>query len=199
MRGKLAEIIESHPKDLPGKVGIVHGPPRTGKTYWLRSLARAWSETAHITYIVDSAEFFRDSGYMMRVLLDTNHGKDMWHLLIFEDAEEFITASAKAAVGPALSKLLNLGDGLLGQGLNILFLFTTNVTVDKLHEALTGPGRCFATIEVPPLPQEHAARWLRDHGSDVLVSGDQSVGALYRILSRGEHHAPVPGAPGNYL
>jgi hypothetical protein len=190
--GKLAQIIESHPKDLPGKVGIIHGPPRTGKTHWLRSLARAWAETAHITYIVDSADFFRDSGYMMRVLLDPNHGKDIWHVLIFEDAEEFITASAKATVGPALSKLLNLGDGLLGQGLNILFLFTTNVTVDKLHEALTGPGRCFATIEVPPLPQEHAIRWLREHGSAVLTSGDQTIGALYNILREGKHPEPVP-------
>jgi len=187
VQGKLQGIIEAHPRDLPGKVGIIHGPPRTGKTYWLRSLARAWSETAHITYVVDSREFFQDAGYMMRVLLDARHGKDIWHVLIFEDAEEYVTAAAKATVGPALSKLLNLGDGLLGQGLNILFLFTTNVTVDKLHEALTGPGRCFDVIEVPLLTQDQANRWLRDHGSKVLVSGDQPVGALYRILSKGEH------------
>jgi len=129
---------------------------------------------------------------MMRVLLNSDHGKEVWHVLIFEDAEEFIAASAKATVGPALSKLLNLGDGLLGQGLNILFLFTTNVTVDKLHDALTGPGRCFGVIEVPLLSQDQATRWLRDHGSDVLVSGEQSVGALYRILSKGEHGEPAP-------
>lgn len=192
VRGKLAEIIETHPKDLPGKVGIIHGPPRTGKTYWLRSLARAWSEAAHITYIVDSAEFFKDAGYMMKILLGADHGKDIWHVLLFEDAEEFITASAKATVGSALSKLLNLGDGLLGQGLNILFLFTTNVTVDKLHEALTGPGRCFATIEVPLLPAGQAAEWLRSHGSKITVSGDQPIGALYEILRKGEHTEPAP-------
>lgn len=188
IRDRLGSIIASHPRDLPGKVGIIHGPPRTGKTYWLRSLARAWAKTAHITYIVDSAEFFGDAGYMMRVLLDTNHGKDIWHVLIFEDAEEFITASAKDKVGPALSKLLNLGDGLLGQGLNILFLFTTNVTVDKLHEALTGPGRCFDTIEVPLLPVDRAAAWLREHGSSVHITGAQSVGALYEVLRKGEHN-----------
>ena len=39
-----------------------------------------------------------------------------WRLLVLEDAGELMAASARAEVGQGLSRLLNLTDGLLGQG-----------------------------------------------------------------------------------
>ena len=43
-------------------------------------------------------------------------GEGRWRLLLLEDCDELIGADAKRASGQALSRLLNLTDGLLGQG-----------------------------------------------------------------------------------
>lgn len=63
----------------------------------------------------------------MRVVLDGDDGDDgdddelkRWRLLVLEDCGEFLRADAKQEMGQGLSRLLNLTDGLLGQGLNLL-------------------------------------------------------------------------------
>jgi hypothetical protein len=64
-----------------------------------------------------------------------------WRLLVLEDAGELIQADARAAAGQGLSRFLNVADGLIGQGLRVLVLVTTNEEVRKLHPAVApGPG-----------------------------------------------------------
>ena len=82
-----------------------------------------------------------------------------WRLLILEDAEEFMDPNAKAHVGQSLSRLLNVGDGFIGQGLNILILMTTNTKMDDVHPAIKRAGRTFANIEVPLLTRSEATEW----------------------------------------
>jgi SpoVK/Ycf46/Vps4 family AAA+-type ATPase len=83
-----------------------------------------------------------------------------WRLLIIEDAEEFLNPKAKDIVGQALSRLLNVGDGFIGQGLNILVLMTTNVPLTDIHPAVKRPGRCMVNIEVPSMTRQQAEAWL---------------------------------------
>ena len=75
-----------------------------------------------------------------------------------EDVEDLIKKDANRESGQAFSRLLNIGDGMVGQGLRTLFLLTTNSPVRELHRALVRPGRCLANIEVPPLKPEEAAK-----------------------------------------
>src|SRR2546423_11918966 len=89
-------------------------------------------------------------------------GQRHWRLLLLEDCDELIHGSAKRATGQALSRLLNLTDGLLGQGRDVLVAITTNEDLAKLHPAVVRPGRCLARIEVGPLPYEQAVGWLGD-------------------------------------
>jgi hypothetical protein len=49
-----------------------------------------------------------------------------WRLLIIEDCDELIRGDAKKATGEALSRLLNVTDSRLGQGLKVLSCITTN-------------------------------------------------------------------------
>ncbi len=56
-----------------------------------------------------------------------------------------------------MSKLLNLADGLLGQGLRCLFLITTNEPLGVIHPAVVRPGRCLAKVEFGVLSQARAA------------------------------------------
>ncbi len=79
-----------------------------------------------------------------------------WRMLLLEDCDELIRPGAKASAGQALSRLLNLTDGLLGQGRKVLVAITTNEDITRLHPAVTRPGRCLAQIEVGPLPYDQA-------------------------------------------
>jgi len=47
-------------------------------------------------------------------------------LVVAEDSDEYLRASAKGKAGSSMGRLLNVTDGILGQGLNTLVLLTTN-------------------------------------------------------------------------
>ena len=65
-----------------------------------------------------------------------------------------------AAPARASRALLNLTDGVVGQGLDVLVCVTTNEELSRLHPAIVRPGRCLAQIHVGPLPADEAAAWL---------------------------------------
>ena len=67
-----------------------------------------------------------------------------WRILILEDTGELLAADAKAQAGQGLSRLLNVVDGIIGQGLRVLVLVTTNDELHQLHPAVARPGRCLA-------------------------------------------------------
>lgn len=171
-RDALAGLLPAKLDDLSGHFAVVHGPPGTGKTTYLRALMQAWRGQASFWYVMDAERFFGDPAYMTSVLFSATSRE--WNVLLVEDAEEFIAPGAKAQVGQALSRLLNLGDGLLGQGLKHLFVFTTNAPDQELHPAMIRPGRCFAKIEVPLFTAAEAGDWLGGP-----ADGEMSLAELY--------------------
>ena len=163
-----------------GKIGILHGPPGTGKTHLIRALAQSWKSWASIKYILDVEKFFGDAGYMMDVVL-RNPAKHKWNVILCEDAEEYIAPGAKQKVGQALSRLLNMGDGLVGQGLQLLMLFTTNAPEMQLHPAITRAGRCFVKAHLPLLSAAEASHWLGER-----VTEPTALGELYERRARSQ-------------
>ena len=85
--------------------------------------------------------------------------------LILEDAGEFIAADSRHQYGQALAKLLNLSDGLLGQGQKLLFLITTNEEVRNLHPAIVRHGRCLTNLEFPEFSELEAREWFVSRGN----------------------------------
>ena len=69
----------------------------------------------------------------------------------FEDADELLRADAKRATGQSLSRLLNVADGFIGQGVNAIVHITANEPLGRLHPAVVRPGRCLAEVEFPAL------------------------------------------------
>ncbi len=173
-----------------GRLILWQGPPGTGKTYALRALARAWKDWCDFHVVVDPDIFFgEDSSYLMDILFQeprrNAEGRPKARLLVLEDAGELVAADARSETGQALSRLLNVSDGLLGQGLDLCILITTNEPIEKLHPAVLRPGRCAAQIEVPAFDVETANRWLDSRGSGGPVSEPVTVAELFARTAEG--------------
>ena len=201
----LDRLANLDPGHLDGRLVLLHGPPGTGKTTALRALAHAWREWCGLEYILDPEQLLHNPGYLMHVATrdeDWQHDDDErgpWRLLVLEDCDELIRSDAKDDVGQSLARLLNLSDGLLGQGLKTLVCITTNEDITRLHPAVTRPGRCLSQIHVGRLSRAEARRWL---GTTYPVDADgATLAELYAIAGDVHSERALTAVPsvGMYL
>jgi len=113
---------------------------------------------------------------------DESDSSKHWRLLVLEDTGELLTPDAKSIIGQGLSRFLNVVDGLIGQGLRVLVLVTTNEELRRLHPAVARPGRCAANIEFEPLGANEAGAWLQSHGVAGEAVGRRILASLYAEL-----------------
>jgi hypothetical protein len=109
-------------------------------------------------------------------------GRKGWRLLVLEDTGELLQPDAKAIIGQGLSRFLNVADGLIGQGLRVLVLVTTNEEIRKLHPAVARPGRSAANVRFDPLSTAEASAWRARHGLDDGASESETIAELYARL-----------------
>lgn len=185
-----------------GQLLLWTGKAGTGKTTALRALAQEWGDWCKLHYITDPEKLFGTrADYLLDVALNEigtksingEPAKNSWRLLVLEDSGELMRKDAAEVTGKALSRLLNTVDGMLGQGLRIMVLVTTNEELGKLHEAIARPGRCAVQIEFAELNGDEAESWRLQHGitHDERPYGAATLAELYAELEGFRTNTPI--------
>lgn len=218
VKANLDKLMAYTPDDITAKLILWYGVPGTGKSFSIHSLAWAWREWCSFEYITDPERFFGDAQYMLNLVLEKNSDednyptsmaesdyydessiiyrdkhvkrkKDKWKLLILEDAGELIAEDAKLQTSSqALSRLLNMLDGFIGQGVKIMMLITTNEEIGKLNKAVSRSGRTLSKLEYKVLSKDEANAWLEKHELEGRVEGSIALSDLYAHLKNPTEH-----------
>lgn len=186
-RADLERIMRWSSGPDTGQLLLLYGPPGTGKTHAIRALAQEWRDWCDVAYIVDPDRFFGSADYMLDVLLHSDD-EDRWMLVVVEDTDELITTDAKAKSGQSMSRLLNVCDGFVGQGLQVMVLLTTNEPIEGLAPAVKRAGRCAAQVEVGAFPPDEATAWLHARG---FTDGDSPERTLADLYAHAAHLAEL--------
>ena len=194
--------------DRQGKFIFWHGPPGTGKSYLIRSALQRWKMNVRCIYIVDPENFFNNANYMQEVLLqrptDADDDDDYtlyddedysespesskFRLMIIEDGLNNMLTETRHDREGAISRFLNLTDGILGQGLRLVFLVTSNEKVNKIDPAFLRTGRCLQELEFPEFDKTEAIEWLQKKDKNAKLpmecsAATYSLADLYSYLT----------------
>jgi hypothetical protein len=184
VRAQLGELMATDDPGSGGKLALMHGPPGTGKTRSILSLFYEWKAWCHASVVTDAERFFGDPNYLNDLVFGSE-GMAEWLLIVIEDGDEFVNVQSKDSKGQSIARLLNMADGIVGQGLNLLTLITTNVPMDQLNPALARSGRCMADIHVGAFSEADSRDWLTRHDLDPELvselSEDPVLADLYEL------------------
>lgn len=161
----LLDILQT--KDSTG-ITMFHGPPGTGKTNYLRYLI---NEIKDKTIIYIPPDMINDvtRPNFLPFLMDYSNS-----ILIIEDAESAILDRQlqNQFSTQAVSNLLNMSDGLIGDGVRQQIICTFNCDVQSIDPALRREGRLVLDYKFDRLKPENARRLcekldIPGHGKDI--------------------------------
>lgn len=174
-----------------GRLIVWHGAPGTGKTSALRLLAGAWRKWANFHFVTDPERFLNSPAYLLEVLTENrepDQPENEWRVIVLEDAGEFLAPDAMHQNGQAVSRLLNVCDGVVGQSMRALIMLTTNEPLRRLQPALTRPGRLLRSSEFNSMNAQQATDWLAGRGID--LEAPKSAMTLAELFALAERRAP---------
>lgn len=154
---------------------LLHGIPGTGKSSILRSLI---DDNKDRTFLYLDSSIFRyieDSSFIEFLINNKNA------IFILEDCELLLESREEKPNG-LISTLLNLSDGILGDGFNIKFICTFNAEDTKIDEALLRKGRLKCKYEFKKLTKDKVKAIFEKQGIDTSKAKEMTLAEIYNFL-----------------
>ncbi len=151
---------------------LLHGEPGTGKTTYIRYLARHIKKK--IIFIPPQFSFNLSSRRFLDIM-----SKNTNSIIIIEDAENII-ADRKSGENFSISALLNIADGLLFNFLKIQIVCTFNSDLSAIDHALLRKGRLIALYEFKKLEAQKAQNLANKLKLPLKVKHDMTLADIYR-------------------
>lgn len=170
LRDKKDVLIEKLNKNQSG-LALFSGPPGTGKSTFIKYLSTQTQRK--IIYLPSTAaDELTDPGFLTFISDYKNC------ILLLEDAEKVIR-SRELQENHAVSNILNMTDGLLGDCLNIFIIATFNTTKDKIDSALLRKGRLVLEHEFSELPIDNCNKIFEKLGLDKKTDIPLTLAEIY--------------------
>lgn len=127
---------------------LLHGDTGTGKTSYLKNLIHTISGKKVIYLPPDLTGELSSPGFMTFLMKAARNS-----VLLIEDAENVLRAR-EAGGNQAVSNILNLSNGIIGDVLNLQIICTFNCPLIEVDHALLRPGRLIAEYRFEKLTKK---------------------------------------------
>jgi predicted AAA+ superfamily ATPase len=164
---KIVSLMES---DKNGLI-LFSGSPGTGKSTFIKMLSLKTDRK--VIYLSSSAAEHLTSPDFLSFIMRHRDS-----ILLLEDAEK-VLRSREEQDNSAMSNLLNITDGILGDCLNVMVIATFNIDREMIDKALVRKGRLLVEHHFEPLSADMANSLLEKMGSDRRVSESTSLADIY--------------------
>lgn len=160
-------IIDTLKSNNQSGLVLFHGDPGTGKTSYLKHLLNTIDNKKLIYMPPDLTEHLSSPGFITFMMSEATNT-----ILLIEDAEN-VLRHREAGGNQAVSNILNLSDGILGDVLKLQIVCTFNSKIEEIDPALLRPGRCIAEYRFEPLVVERANNLMAKlYGEDTEVTDE---------------------------
>jgi hypothetical protein len=147
-------VKELNKKKPAGRIVILDGVAGSGKTTLVRAIINRIPKSHFIIIPANMVSSLGDPSFI-GFFVGASHLHDAPLTLVVEDGDYCLVPRGQDNIS-AISTLLNITDGIIGQMLDIRVIITTNVKIDEVDEAVMRPGRLLKQITFNALTPEHA-------------------------------------------
>ena len=167
---KIRDFIER--EEQSGLV-ILHGEKGTGKSSYIKYLINKFPEKKFVYVPANMVNLLGEPSFGSFLTTLNNH------IIVLEDCENVIKDRNQTLFGSAVSLLLNMTDGILGDDLNIKFICTFNDNMKNIDSALLRKGRCVSKYEFKPLCPEKASALLEKRGIEAVITAPLTLSDIF--------------------
>lgn len=142
-----------------GRLGLLLGPPGTGKTYFVRGLINEVNHTVFVFVPSGMVAHLGDPGFVPALLSTADEEPGSSMVLIVEDADSLLVERQADNIS-GISSMLNITSGILGDMIDLRVIATSNSNKVDIDKAVTRAGRLSGDepVTIGPLSEEHAQR-----------------------------------------